>query len=247
MTLKVSQKIYLELQKAIFRGEYPPNGRFPSERELAEKFKASRSAVREAVAHLSELGLVKTLPQSGTYVTDYQSEGSLDLLIHLMQTTEAIDAGVLVSLLRIRRITAPIFAREAALQADEESAGRLVAAGDELLEAVRSRGRATQSLSECDFRFHLEIARMTRDILFHLLFNSFRPIYRHYTDLYYTLPGSREATIPFVQDLTQAVLHRDALRSERIMLEALEDAEARLTGALDLSPGSSPIPLRRGK
>ncbi|HOM28749.1 MAG TPA: GntR family transcriptional regulator [Deltaproteobacteria bacterium] len=241
MGVKVSERICLELQKAIFRGEYPPNSRLPSERELARRFEASRAAVREAVVHLSEIGLVRTLPQSGTYVTDYLSEASLELLVGIMKNTDAVDAGVLVSLLRLRRITAPVFARDAALNADEDSVDRLKEAGENLVEAIRRRPRSKGALSECDFRFHLEIARMTRDILFHVLFNSFRPIYRHYTDIYYSLPGSREATVPFVRDLTDAVAGRDPDRAERIMRDAVEDAEARLTSALGLSRAGAPF------
>jgi DNA-binding FadR family transcriptional regulator len=121
MPLKVSRKIYLELQKAIFRGEYRPHSPVPSERELSEKFNASRSAGREAVAYLSELGLVKTHPQSGTYVADYETEGSLELLFSIMKATEVIDAGVLASLLRIRLVIEPPYTREAALMADGDT------------------------------------------------------------------------------------------------------------------------------
>ncbi len=244
MPLRVSHKIFLELEKAILSGLYKPHSRFPSERELARIYTASRPAVREAVAHLSELGLVKTLAQSGTYVTDYQTEGSLDLLVHIMKTTEVIDSGVLISLLRFRRITAPFYASQAALMAGPDDIEEFRIAGEVLIKALGRHGKGTAKISESDFQFHSLLARMTKDLIFQLLFNSFKPIYRYYTDIYYNLPDSAQATIAFVNDLTAAISSKDPDNAARIMDDAVIDAEKRLLTALDLKAGRRTIPLK---
>jgi len=244
MALRVSHKIFLELEKAILSGQYKPHSRFPSERELARIYAASRPAVREAVAHLSELGLVKTLAQSGTYVTDYQTEGSLDLLVHIMKTTEVIDSGVLISLLRFRRITAPFYAREAALMAGPDDVEEFRSAGEVLIKALGRHGKGTAKISESDFQFHSLLAGMTKDLVFQLLFNSFKPIYRYYTDIYYTLPDSAQATVAFVNDLTAAIGTKEPDNAARIMEDAVIDAEKRLLTALDLKAEKRSIPLK---
>lgn len=50
-------------------GTYAPDERLPSQRELAEQLGASRASVREALLSLETLGLVRTLPARGTFVT----------------------------------------------------------------------------------------------------------------------------------------------------------------------------------
>lgn len=50
-----------------FRPEIDP---LPSEKELGETFEVARETVRRAVAVLRDEGLVRTVPQRGTYVID---------------------------------------------------------------------------------------------------------------------------------------------------------------------------------
>jgi len=46
------------------------NDKLPSERMLSEKFEVSRSSVREAIQKLEFYGILKSIPQSGTFVAD---------------------------------------------------------------------------------------------------------------------------------------------------------------------------------
>lgn len=52
----------------IRSGEYPPGGRLPPERQLAEQFAVSRPTVREAIIALEAQGLVQIKSGSGIYV-----------------------------------------------------------------------------------------------------------------------------------------------------------------------------------
>lgn len=230
--MTVSEKVLIELQKAIFKGEYPPHSRFPSERELAVRYAVSRSAVREAVAKLTQLGLVETRPQSGTYVSDYQTDGSLDLLVHIMRAGEAIDREVMAGLLKMRRITEPFIAREAALCAGPEDIGALRFSGERLIDDIRGCPQDAQALSESDFNFHAALMRSARNLIFPLFFNSFKPVYKFYTVYYYSDPATHAVTIDFVQKLTAAVENHAASEAESIMLGAILFAEERLSAVL---------------
>jgi len=226
--MRVSEKIYLEIQKDILQGKYRPHSRFPSERELAVTYKSSRSAVREAMAKLSQAGLVKTVPQSGTYVTDYQAEASLGLLIQIMKATEAIDADILVSLLKYRRMAEPYVAREAAIKATKKDLASLKEAGNNLIRQLKTLPIDIKRASALDFTFHLEVARATGNLIFQLLFNSFKLIYTFCTDTYYQSPGTPEATIDFVSNLTAAIADHDGERAYAVMMEAVIYAEQQL-------------------
>ena len=102
--MRLSEKISHYIEKAILKGEYPAGSRFPPERELAERYHVSRTTIREAMGKLSQLGLVETLPQSGNYVTNYLVDGSLDLLIHLMNQSETVDSDVVLALMEFRKM-----------------------------------------------------------------------------------------------------------------------------------------------
>ena len=47
-----------------------PQDKLPSERMLSEKFEASRGSVREAIQKLEFYGILKSIPQSGTFVAN---------------------------------------------------------------------------------------------------------------------------------------------------------------------------------
>jgi len=56
----ISQEIADTLRDEVLRHRYRSGDRFPSERDLAARFDASRGAVREALSQLEQLGLIRT-------------------------------------------------------------------------------------------------------------------------------------------------------------------------------------------
>ncbi|PCI75720.1 MAG: hypothetical protein COB20_12315 [SAR86 cluster bacterium] len=61
-TNTISHEIADTLRDEILRQRYRSGDRFPSERDLAVRFDASRGAVREALSQLEQLGLIHTQP-----------------------------------------------------------------------------------------------------------------------------------------------------------------------------------------
>ena len=55
-------------------GELRPGDKLPPERELAEQFGVSRTAVREAVKALHEKGLIEVQPGKGTFISNITGE-----------------------------------------------------------------------------------------------------------------------------------------------------------------------------
>ncbi|MFK8052177.1 MAG: FadR/GntR family transcriptional regulator [Woeseiaceae bacterium] len=78
------------LEQLINEGEYPPGGRLPPERELAERLKVSRPTVREAIIALEALEKVEVKTGSGVYVLDTpkRSKG-IDATVSAFEFTEA--------------------------------------------------------------------------------------------------------------------------------------------------------------
>lgn len=79
-----------KLERLIDGGEYPPGGRLPPERELAERFEVSRPTVREAIIALEALNRVEVKTGSGVYVlAPPPGSNGIDLSVSAFELTEA--------------------------------------------------------------------------------------------------------------------------------------------------------------
>ena len=82
----ISHEIADVLRDEILRQQYRSGERFPSERDLAGRFDASRGAVREALSQLEQLGLIQVQP-GGARVQSVDS-ASIAILGPLMSMEE---------------------------------------------------------------------------------------------------------------------------------------------------------------
>jgi DNA-binding FadR family transcriptional regulator len=235
MTMRLPERVAHSLEKAILRGEFPEGCRLPPERELAERYRVSRSTIREAVGKLAQLGLVATQPQSGTYVTRYLTEGSLDLLLHLMRHSETVDPEVVISMMEFRKMSELHAVRKAverACRGDIEHLREIVRR-----ESLPSTGFT--SMAECDYELHAAIIGLSDNLLLKLLFNSFKPVYRFYTDYFFRLPGAIRRTVSQHRRLVEALARRDARAAAAIMEELLAYGERMVVAGLGIADGKA--------
>jgi GntR family transcriptional repressor for pyruvate dehydrogenase complex len=66
----IQKNIISKIKDLINLKNLEPGDKLPSERMLSEKFKVSRSNVREAIQRLEFYGILKSIPQSGTFVAN---------------------------------------------------------------------------------------------------------------------------------------------------------------------------------
>ncbi|MFZ3583522.1 FadR/GntR family transcriptional regulator [Loktanella sp. DJP18] len=71
----VTQTVAATLQDMIRSGILKPDEKIPSQRILSEQLQVSRASLREALLTLETLGLVRTYPARGTFVTGRQDAG----------------------------------------------------------------------------------------------------------------------------------------------------------------------------
>lgn len=62
------EQIYARVVEAILRGDFPTDGKLPTEGELASRFGVSRPTVREALARLRSDGVIESRRGSGSLV-----------------------------------------------------------------------------------------------------------------------------------------------------------------------------------
>jgi GntR family transcriptional regulator, transcriptional repressor for pyruvate dehydrogenase complex len=162
---RLYEQIVEQIEKSIVGGEIKPGDQLPPERELAQRFGVSRTAVREAVKALSEKGLVEALPGRGTFVTNSRSQTirqSLDRMIRVNQL-EGVE-----HLIEVREILEPEIAARAAAHADEKD----IAAMREAFAAMEQAGEQADAYIEADLDFHLALAEAAHNPLILALIDS---------------------------------------------------------------------------
>ncbi len=82
---KITNLIIEQIREAILSGEIKPSEKIPPERELVNRFKASRVAVREALKNLEASGLLVIKPGSGVYVAETDSKTMSDSLYSILR------------------------------------------------------------------------------------------------------------------------------------------------------------------
>jgi DNA-binding FadR family transcriptional regulator len=137
--LRVSEEIISQLKESILLGHFKPGDKLPAERYLAEEFKVSRVAIREALRSLENSGFIITRQGAtgGAYVTEltfeYLANAFLDLFL--------ADKISIPELHRVRLVIEPEIARLAALAITPEY-------GRRLKEALEAEDAPPTSLSE---------------------------------------------------------------------------------------------------
>jgi GntR family transcriptional regulator, transcriptional repressor for pyruvate dehydrogenase complex len=150
-TFRLYEQIVEQIEKSILEERLKPGDQLPPERELAQQFGVSRTAVREAMKALREKGLIEAHSGKGTFVTGDTAHGlrqSLDLMLKIGQT------GNLVHLEEVREILEPDLAAFAAVRVSEQHLATMREAI-----AVMDRSQTDpEAYIEADLDFHLSLA-----------------------------------------------------------------------------------------
>ncbi len=132
-----------------------PGEKLPSERMLSEKFGVSRSNVREAIQKLEFYGLLKSIPQSGTFVANIgviALNGMIDDILRLEDPDfkSLVETRILLELKTVQL---------AATRRTEEDLEQI----KETLDAYKEKTLNNEDSVQEDLLFHLAIAKASRN------------------------------------------------------------------------------------
>lgn len=143
------QAVIDQLVSLIERGEVKPGDRLPSERELSELFRVSRTCIREAFSALALLGVLEIKPGEGAYVGNLDVAPLMSTLAPLLLAGDGIER----ELLEFRRIVETEGARLAAVRRDPAAIDAMHKALDAMRGALQS-GDGTAG-NRADHEFHM--------------------------------------------------------------------------------------------
>ena len=86
---RLYEQIVQQVEESIQKGALKTGDRLPPERELAQQFGVSRTAVREAVKALREKGFVEAYPGRGTFIMETSSHPIRLSLDRMMKAGQA--------------------------------------------------------------------------------------------------------------------------------------------------------------
>src|SRR5258708_9890102 len=147
-TSRLYEQIVQQIEESIVKGDLKAGDQLPAERELAQRFGVSRTAVREAVKALREKGLVEAYSGRGTFITDGTTQAvrqSLDLMTKIGQPEGS------THLAEVRAILEPEIAALAASRGQESEIPTM----REAVAVIDRAGRDPHAYIEADLDFHL--------------------------------------------------------------------------------------------
>jgi GntR family transcriptional regulator, transcriptional repressor for pyruvate dehydrogenase complex len=214
-TSRLYEQIVQQIEESILKGDLKPGDQLPAERELAQRFGVSRTAVREAVKALREKGLVEAYSGRGTFITDGTSQAvrqSFDLMVKIGQPEGS------THLAEVRAILEPEIAALAASRAQESD---LVV----LREAVAVMDRAQRdpdAYIEADLDFHLALAEAAGNPLILSLIDSIVGLLREQRMRIFNVAGGPERGQFHHKRILEAMERRDPEKAREAMRAHLE-------------------------
>ncbi|MGQ4275197.1 FadR/GntR family transcriptional regulator [Terrihabitans sp. B22-R8] len=156
----VADQISIELQRMIIEGEIDPGKPLPSQRDIANRFGASRTSVREAISALSAAGLVQVEHGRGVFVRSPSAQPSQNrpsswMFDGTLALRDAYQIRALIEPFAVRIVT-PLLSREhlARLTSIIENTESHLLSGDYV------------ALAKEDFAFHFVFAELSGNQLF---------------------------------------------------------------------------------
>jgi GntR family transcriptional repressor for pyruvate dehydrogenase complex len=209
-TSRLYEQIVQQIEESIVKGDLKAGDQLPAERDLAQRFGVSRTAVREAVKALREKGLVEAYSGRGTFITDGTTQAvrqSLDLMVKIGQPEGS------THLAEVRAILEPEIAALAAVRIQEPE----LATMRDAVAAMDRAGNNPETYIEADLDFHLALAEGAANPLILSLLDSIVGLLREQRLRIFRVPGGPERGQVHHKRILDAIERRDSEKAREAM------------------------------
>jgi GntR family transcriptional regulator, transcriptional repressor for pyruvate dehydrogenase complex len=234
-TSRLYEQIIEQIEGSILAGELKAGDQLPAERELAQRFGVSRTAVREAVKALREKGLVEAYSGRGTFITNGTSQAirqSLDLMIKIGQPDGC------THLAEVRLILEPEIAALAATRVEDHH----LAAMREAIAVMDGSRQDPDAYIEADLDFHLALAEAAANPLILSLLDSIVGLLREQRLRIFNVDGGPERGQYHHKRIIEAIETRDAEKAREAMRAHLQQVrqDSQVSSSVQDRPLSKP-------
>lgn len=211
----------------LLSGGVAPGSRMPSERQLAEAFGVGRSAVREAIAALTLIGLIEVRHGDGTYLKRPDSP----LLPQVVEWGLLLGEQRTIDLVEARQLIEVDIAGLAALRRSDEDLADLA----RILGRMESESRdgvESPAFVDADVEFHLRLAEAAGNSALRDVLTSIQALLRAWIGRVIA-EGHRDISYAEHVPILEAVRAQNASAAEAAMDAHMRSAAQRLQATLE--------------
>jgi len=216
----LSDKVAELLTEAIVSRQIRAGERLPSERDLGDKFKVSRTVIREAVRSLAARGLVRVTSGRGVEVNEFGAGDVAASMRLLVRGHDGLDYGKVNEVRSAVEVQVAGLAAQRALPADLELLQRIC---DDHERSLKSGDLA--AAAELDFQFHRELTRSSGNELLLAMLDSIADVLREVRNQSMTEPHVGEEGLRAHRRILKAVRDRKPDVARTAMIDHLAEAE----------------------
>lgn len=148
-------QIIRQIRDLISSGQLKPGDRLPSERQLCERLGVGRTHLRDAIRKLEFFGILRTMPQSGTFVAGLGLPALKGLITDMLE----LQGNDFKSLIESRVILESNIAQLAAVNRSDKDLKEI----ENALHAHQQKIKMNEDAIDEDFLFHLKIADASKN------------------------------------------------------------------------------------
>jgi GntR family transcriptional repressor for pyruvate dehydrogenase complex len=214
---RIYEEVVSQIHDLMREGRFKAGDQLPSERELAETFKVSRTSVREALRALEAQGLIVSRTGAGNFIAELPVESLVAPLANLL--LEEKDA--LADIFEMRKLIEPHIAALAAERATKADIERM----SKILEKQREAVARGETGVDADAELHYAIGRATQNHALETLVSGVMEVLSHSREESLQTQDRRKASIEAHRKIVAAIAEQDQAKARQAMLRHIESVE----------------------
>lgn len=213
---KVYEGVAKQIERLILK-KLQPGDKLPSERELAETLRVSRSSIRDAIRSLELMGMVEPRQGAGTIVREISSESLVNPLANAIKRKEEL----IGELLDFRKMLEPQLAGRAATRVSPDELVEM----EEILARQEKKLRAGESTIAEDSEFHYAIALASGNSVVLKVLDTLMDLLRDSRERSLQEAGRPQKSLAGHRRILAAIKRRDSDGAKAAMRQHIENVE----------------------
>ncbi|MBI9106093.1 MAG: FadR family transcriptional regulator [Spirochaetales bacterium] len=211
----IKDEFVIRVEELILTEKIVAGDRLPPERELASHYGVSRPLIHEGILVLENRGLVTLRPRHGVIVNNYREQATLDMLLSLLKGSgQKLSPELTEDLehfrIHIEKDIVSLICRGAGGAKKELKKLRHI-------NQKMAKGKSASELAEFDFQFHLQLALLSGNALYALLYNTMKPAHMDLLTRFYETSKTRNQVVRFHEMLISALQDEDEKTAEALI------------------------------
>jgi GntR family transcriptional regulator, transcriptional repressor for pyruvate dehydrogenase complex len=213
---KVYEEVAQQIERLILK-KLRPGDKLPSERELAEMLKVSRSSIRDAIRGLELRGLVEPRQGAGTIVREASAESLANPFANALSRRRELVS----ELLDFRKMLEPPLAGRAAMHASPDEISEM----EEILQRQEEKQVQGDAAVAEDAEFHYSIALASGNSVVLKVLDILMDLLRDTRERSLQVEGRAQKSLAGHRRILAAIKRHDAEAAKSAMRRHIEDVE----------------------